>query len=226
MKNKPQPVSTVPTVPTRVQPQGPNTFTDLKTDYDFKSVFGAKENQALTIQFLNAALKGERTIKSIQFLDKEILGVTRRHRTVIADILSNADDDSDFIIELQRTRQPHFPDRAVLYASSVIFNSGTKGNPDGKNWNYKLRRVYFIGIVDFKLEDPDPNNFYHHLRLTEMTKATKMFYPKLDFIFMELSKVAKGLFTEEELRKFDPLQKWLYMIKNLEKRTKVPRFYA
>ena len=44
-------------------------YVDIMTDAGFKAVFQDKQ---VTIKFLNAALAGERQIKDITYLDKEI----------------------------------------------------------------------------------------------------------------------------------------------------------
>ena len=48
-------------------------FINPFTDIGFKRIFGQEINKDLLIDFLNALLKGERSVKDIRFLDKELL---------------------------------------------------------------------------------------------------------------------------------------------------------
>ena len=57
-------------------------YVDIMTDAGFKAVFQDKQ---VTIKFLNAALAGERQIKDITYLDKEIKPETVENRTIIFD---------------------------------------------------------------------------------------------------------------------------------------------
>ena len=54
-------------------------YVDIMTDAGFKAVFQDKQ---VTIKFLNAALAGERQIKDITYLDKEIKPETVENRTI------------------------------------------------------------------------------------------------------------------------------------------------
>ena len=55
-------------------------YVDIMTDAGFKAVFQDKQ---VTIKFLNAALAGERQIKDITYLDKEIKPEIVENRTII-----------------------------------------------------------------------------------------------------------------------------------------------
>ena len=48
-------------------------FINPFTDVGFKLIFGQEINKDLLIDFLNSLLEGERHIKDIRFLDKELL---------------------------------------------------------------------------------------------------------------------------------------------------------
>lgn len=54
-------------------------YVDIMTDAGFKAVFQDKQ---VTIKFLNAALAGERQIKDITYLDKEIKPEIVENRTI------------------------------------------------------------------------------------------------------------------------------------------------
>ena len=48
-------------------------FINPFTDVGFKRIFGQEINKDLLIDFLNALLEGEKRVKDIRFLDKELL---------------------------------------------------------------------------------------------------------------------------------------------------------
>ena len=60
-----------------------NPFTDI----GFKMLFGQELSKPLLIDFLNNLLKGERKIKNITFLDKELPAEFEDDRFLIYDIL-------------------------------------------------------------------------------------------------------------------------------------------
>ena len=199
-------------------------FMDLKSDYGFKAIFGSPNNENLAIDFLNAVLQGRKVVHTITYIDKELLGPTKSHRTAIVDILCNSGENDQFIIELQRVNQLYFKDRAIFYTSSVIVANAPKGNMvDGEPWNYEQQPIFFIGLLDFELENTTPETFQYYVRLRDEIQG-KLFYDKLSYIFLELPKFAKQLVREENLSKLSPLEKWLYTIKNMERFSTVPKF--
>ena len=46
---------------------------------------------------------------------------------------------------MQKAEQENFKDRSLYYVSHPIRAQGQKG----KKWNFNLKTVYFIGILDF-----------------------------------------------------------------------------
>lgn len=55
-------------------------YVNIMLDRGFKAVFG---NKQVVIDFINAALEGEREIKDLTYLDKEIQPESLDQRTVI-----------------------------------------------------------------------------------------------------------------------------------------------
>lgn len=73
-------------------------YVDIMTDAGFKAVFQDKQ---VTIKFLNAALAGERQIKDITYLDKEIKPEIVENRTIIFDLLCEDVSGAKFILEMR-----------------------------------------------------------------------------------------------------------------------------
>ena len=59
-------------------------YMNIMLDKAFKTVFGEKQ---VAIDFINATLEGERQVKDLTYLDKEIQPEVIEQRTVIFDLL-------------------------------------------------------------------------------------------------------------------------------------------
>ena len=73
-------------------------YVNIMLDRAFKTVFGEKQ---VAIDFINATLEGERQVKDLTYLDKEIQPEVIEQRTVIFDLLCEDVDGSKFILEMQ-----------------------------------------------------------------------------------------------------------------------------
>lgn len=102
--------------------------------------------------------------------------------------------------------QQYFKDRSLFYATFPIQEQAEKGN----EWDYCLKAVYTIGILTFSF--PDRRKGERYLREVQLLdKDThEIFYEKLTFIYLEMSKSRK---KEEELE--TRFEKWMYILKNL-----------
>ena len=91
--------------------------------------------------------------------------------------------------------------------------------PKGSDWDFKLNHVYTVALLNFSMNENafDKEKIRHHVQLCD-TATHKVFYDKLEYIYVEISKFNKPL---EEL---DTLyEKWLYALKNLYKLTQRPK---
>jgi len=184
------------------------------TDFGFKKLFGTELNKDILMEFLNALLKkDEGKIVDLTYLPLEQLGTIFDARKAIFDIYCENDKGEKFIVELQKASQNYFKDRSVYYSTFPIQQQAQKGK-----WDFKLKAVYTIGILDFVFaEDHDDQEVFHHeVRLVDQS-TQKVFYDKLTYIYLEMPKFKK---TEEELESY--FDKWLYVLRNLEDLTKRP----
>jgi len=184
------------------------------TDYGFKKLFGEEPNKDLLLDFLNVLLKEEQgEIKDLTYLKSEHLGTGELDRKAIFDLYCENERGEKFIVELQKTKQNFFKDRTVYYSTFPIREQAKRAD-----WNYELKAVYTIAILDFVFDDDkhDYSKFRYDIKLTD-TETKEVFYDKLTFIYLEMPKFNKSV--DELVTRFD---KWLYVIRNLNRLDKVP----
>lgn len=184
------------------------------TDFGFKKLFGTEPNKDLLIDFLNELLRNdEGEIVDLTYLSSEQLGRSSADRNAVFDIYCENEKGEKFIVELQKVKQAFFKDRSIFYSSFPIQSQGEKGP-----WDFQLKSVYTIDILDFIFDKDDDNEVFHHdVQLVDKS-TQKVFYDKLTYVYLEMPKFNK---TIDELEtKFD---KWLYVLKNLADLTNRPK---
>lgn len=183
------------------------------TDFGFKKLFGTDINKELLISFLNAVFNGEQIITDLQYRNNEHLGTCCDERKAIFDVYCETERGEKIIVEMQNAAQQYFKDRSVYYATFPIQEQAKPGD-----WNFELKHVYTIGIINFTFEnEATDNNPRHHVQLLD-TCTHKVFYDKLTFIYLEMPKFNK---TEDEL--VSMYDKWLYVLRNLSRLQERPR---
>ena len=177
------------------------------TDFAFKLLFGTELNKELLISFLDALLHGEEHIKEITYLNSEHLGTQERDRRGVFDIYCKNEQGEKFLVEMQKGEQAFFKDRSIYYATFPIREQAIKGS----EWNYQLKAVYTVAILNFVFDDKDDDYFHHEVKLVDM-RTKKVFYDKLTFIYLEMPKFNK---TEYELETM--FDKWMFVLRNLSR---------
>lgn len=187
------------------------------TDFGFKKIFGEEASQPLLIDFLNALLPLQTKIIHLSFKNTEQLGQTEADRKAIYDIYCENEKGEKFIVELQKAKQNYFKERTIYYSTFPIREQAERGE-----WNYNLKAVYCIGILDFTFDDyenePEENKVVHIIKLKNQNGKT--FYEKLTYIYLEMPNFKQ---TEAEL--ISRLDKWLYFIKHLEDFQTIPTIF-
>ena len=112
-------------------------FINPFTDMGFKRIFGQEINKDLLIDFLNALLEGEKRVKDIRFLDKELLPEYENDRSLIYDIYCTDENGEQFIVEMQNREHVNFRERTLYYLSQAIARQGEKGT----GWQFDLKAV-------------------------------------------------------------------------------------
>ena len=189
-------------------------YISLLTDFGFKRIFGTAMNKDLLICFLNSLFNGRQVVKDVSYLNPEHVGDVYTGRAIF-DVYCEGENGEKFIVEMQNAYQAHFKDRSLFYSTFPIREQAPKGN----EWNFELNHVYTVALLNFSMNEDafDKEKIRHHVQLCD-TATHKVFYDKLEFIYVEIAKFNKTL---EEL---DTLyEKWLYALKNLYKLTQRPK---
>ena len=189
-------------------------YIDPFTDFGFKKLFGEECNKDLLLDFLNELLhKKEGKIVNLTYLKSEQLGRSEEDRKAIFDLHCENERGEKFIVEMQKTKQNFFKDRALYYSTFPIIEQAVSGD-----WNYELKAVYTVAILDFVFEEDkdDEDKYRYDVMLTDID-THKVFYNKLTFTYLEMPKFNKKV--EELDTRFE---KWMYVLKNLKRLDRLP----
>ena len=155
------------------------------TDFGFKMLFGSEINKELLISFVNSLLGGREVIRDLKYLNTEHLGTSERDRRAVFDVYCENERGEKILVEMQRGEQQFFKDRSIYYSTFPIREQGLRGE-----WDYELKAVYVIGILNFKFTNEDTDNYHHEVKLVDLN-TRKVFYDKLTFIYLEMPKFRK-----------------------------------
>lgn len=189
-------------------------------DFAFKYIFGKEAHKDLLIDFLNSLFEGRKVIRDLLFCSTEQLGEDPGNRTVIYDLLCTGDQGERFLVEMQRSRQDFFGNRALYYVSRLI----SQQVPAGKAGDdFRVDEVYLIALLDFCLWDhPELMNdpVKRYMRTVDMSWVdTRERFSGLELIFIQLPAFRK---TWEILE--TRLDHWLYALKHLGQMREQPGF--
>ena len=187
-------------------------YVNFYTDFAFKKLFGTEMNKDLLISFLNDLLQGREVVLDVNYLNTEHLGTQEYDRRAVFDVYCKNDKGEVFLVEMQKGEQQFFKDRSIYYSTFAIREQAPRGE-----WNYELKGVYTIGILNFCFDKEREGNYYHEVKLMD-TATKEVFYDKLVFIYLEMPK-----FTKQENELESLFDKWLYVIRNLAALMERPR---
>ena len=188
------------------------------TDFGFKKLFGTEFNKDLLIDFLNQVLDNREQIWDLTYLNTENQGKTEDDRKAILICTARMRRAKSSLLKCRMCIRNSLKDRSIYYATFPIQEQAIKGkDTEGLSWNYQLKAVYTVGILNFSFPDqPDQDRYVREVQLMD-TLTHEIFYDKLSFIYLEMSRFNK---TEDELEThFD---KWLYVLKNLHWLEEIP----
>lgn len=189
-------------------------FADPKNDLAFKKIFGNSKHKNILISFLNSVLDftDDMAIVDVELANPYQIPKIEELKETILDIQATNKRGDTFIVEMQRKDLGDFTKRSLYYTSKAYVSQLPKGN------DYTtLKKVYFIGILNFEIFD-NKNYISRHLIINQETKTQDL--NDFEFSFIELPKFTKEL---NELHTI--LDKWIYFIKNGSNLTMVPSEY-
>jgi len=189
-------------------------FADPTNDMAFKKIFGDENKTEVLISFLNSILdfKNNKLIKSVTIANPYQIPQIKDLKNTIVDVKDINQDDEEFIVEMQVEKDKNFAKRSLYYTSKSYINQIEKGEE-----YYKLKKVYFIGILDFAIFDT-PDYISRHLIVDE--KTLKQELKDFEFSFIELKKFKLNLEECDTLAK-----KWIYFIQNADNFEVIPQEY-
>ena len=174
-------------------------YISLLTDFGFQRIFGTAINKDLLICFLNSLFDGKQVVKDVSYLNPEHVGDVYTDRKAIFDVYCEGENGEKFIVEMQNAYQTYFKDRSLFYST------------------FPIREQAALLNFDMNEEALEKEKIRHSVQLCD-TATHKVFYDKLEFIYVEIAKFNKSL---EELETL--YDKWLYALKNLYKLTQRPK---
>lgn len=184
------------------------------TDFGFKKIFGEEASKPLLMDFLNSLLPPYHQIARLEFKNTEKLGELDHDRKAVYDIYCENEKGEKFIVELQNSKQEYSKERTLYYTTFPIKEQAEKGK-----WNYALKAVYCIAILNFTFDDAKQDKDVVHT-VNLKNQHNEVFYDKLHFIYLEMPKFIK---TEAELE--NRRDKWLYFLKNLAALESIPSIF-
>jgi predicted transposase/invertase (TIGR01784 family) len=187
-------------------------FADPKNDLAFKKIFGDDNKKEILISLLNAILdfKGDNLIESVEILNPYQVPKIPELKETILDIRATNKKKGTFIVEMQKKDLHDFAKRSLYYTSKAYVSQLDKG----QQYN-KLKKVYFIGLLNFSMFEGD-DYISRHLILN--TKTLKQEIKGFEFSFIELNKFNLDLKNLNSI-----LEKWLYFINNASDLELIPK---
>jgi predicted transposase/invertase (TIGR01784 family) len=178
------------------------TYINPLLDFGFKKLFGEEINDELLMDLLSAIVPDMGRITKIDYHPTEQLGTEAEDRKAVFDIYCTNEKGEHFIVEMQKAQEPHFIDRSLFYSAFLLRKQAPKGD-----WDFGLKAVFFVGILDFDCFDGD--KYIETVHLVRDSTGER-FSDKLNFVYVVLPKFKKTL---EELE--TNADRWLYCLKNM-----------
>lgn len=197
-------------------------YIEPMTDFGFKKIFAEPENSDILIDLLNTLLgySGDEMIKDIQYLSPEIMGKSENDRRVYFDLYCQSQKGEYFIVEMQRTLQTNYVDRAFFYSTRSFEQQSRKGE-----WRYKLAPVCSINLLGFNLSQTPgqrpltDDKYFYSYRLVEDNDPTDIL-SLYRIVFVEL-----GALNKSPDKHSSRLEKWVYAMKHIAEWHEKPESY-
>ncbi len=189
-------------------------FANPINDIAFKKIFGNEKHKNILISFLNSILdfKDEKRIVDVELANPYQIPKIEELKETILDIKAKNQNNEEFIVEMQKRNLGDFAKRSLYYTSKAYVSQLQKGIDYSS-----LKKVYFIGILNFNIFDNE-DFISRHLIINQETKKQDL--KDFEFSFIELPKFQKSLKESESI-----LDKWIYFLKNIQNLDFIPKEY-
>lgn len=187
-------------------------FISILSDYGFKVTFGNETDTRFLRRALQALIQSPVAIKSVEFIESEIPGLTRDSRSGVYDVACVDEQGNQFIVEMQLSKYPDFIQRMKFYSFHRLNTLVRKGK-------YKfegLPKIYCIGILATNIFPHIAD--YHNVAVLRNEKG-ELIDDQTTFITVELAKFKKRLAHVQT-----DLDKLIYTMKETHKATKSKQF--
>ena len=162
-------------------------YADLLDDDVFKLVFGRESTKDVMIEFLNQVIP-DRIIVDLEFIDKEMHPLERDAKGVVYDMFCKTDSGARIIVEVQRRKQPFYPERAIYYSTFQIQRQVEAGAD-----SYGFLPVYVINILNFKMDKYDDHSDVKTVYRLYEENSHRLLTDRVTFIFIELPRFKKSI---------------------------------
>ena len=181
------------------------------TDAGFKALLCDPANKRDLIALLNAFLPAGRRVSALEYATTEMPGVTLSNKASRVDLRCTGAEGEEFIVEVQRSPQPHFFRRCVYYASRIY----ALGSERGDRQRYDLPPVYLLALTDrdfgFDRNGPEWSGRYTSNYSFRESHSGQEEEETISIIFVELYRFGKASYgecgTDEE--------RWCWTLKNM-----------
>ena len=181
------------------------------SDAGFKALLCDPANKRDLIALLNAFLPSGRRVSDLEYATTEIPGVTLSNKASRVDLRCTGADGEEFIVEVQRSPQPHFFRRCVYYASRIY----ALGSERGDGQRYELPPVYLLALTDrdfgFDRSGAEWDGHYTSSYTFRESLTGQVEEDAISIIFVELYRFWKSSYgecgTDEE--------RWCWTLKNM-----------
>ena len=159
-------------------------------------------------KYRDAEFEGDKKITEIKILNPELPKTTDREKASILDIRAKDESGREFLIEMQGSPHPFFPERLLFYWSKV-YGAGIQ-----KGMKYSgLSRVYSITFLNASLFK-NTEDFHTTFLLLDKKTGKILLTDHLEMHILELEKVGKHLSKLET-----KLESWAYFFREVHNLT-------
>ena len=181
------------------------TLLNPKIDFVFKKIFGSEEHPEILISFLNAVLKPEKPIVSVEIKNSDLEKEYIEDKFSRLDVKALTSNKEIINIEIQLKNEYNMIQRSLYYWSKLYEEQLSEGDRYDK-----LSRTVCINILDFKYLKND--RFHNGYRLKEI-ETNEELTDWQESHFIERPKLKRFESTEEIV---DLLEGWVEFLRDPE----------